>query len=210
MSEVAEKGRMRKSRKWRVIILAAFVFILSSPVLLVFLHWATRDAFFPFELICSCPKREYKIGEVIEIDYEIHCLKGVGKIRLYKDRAKSLSLFLRAGNGKSVDFSDTDFYSHSGEATEDDIIDTFKVKSNKPFKMRVTGSIQREDNSDKLVFDFPGFGRFVKNGPGWFLVGGYWRPIRPDLGDSLEDFTNKVWIHVSDEKGDSAGVYQEE
>jgi hypothetical protein len=120
------------------------------------------------------------------------------RIRVYRDRQKSFCVFLRRATGAHVvDHSDNEFLKCT-DPVDTDSIDSVAISPDAPFVLRIEGTlIVRPDG--QLLFDFGPFGSFVKDHGYQFLVGGFWRPIKPAPEDSLEDYTDKVLITVEKE-----------
>ena len=152
------------------------------------------DSFRPYELRVSSPKTIYNVGDTIELTFEIKSTQP-GYIRLFKDRAKSMRLFLRGAIGDEPDFEDNEFYQPYIPSSKNDEVEVIELDQDNPFRMKVEGKIIN-NKSKGIVFDFGESGTFAKKGPGRYIVGGYWIPIRPAPTDSLEDETNKIIIEV--------------
>lgn len=151
--------------------------------------------YFPRPLTVSSSKKAYALGDSIELTYEVHSRKN-DTIRLYKHRPKSLRLFLREASNNEIVISDSDFYTPIAEPSDDDEIEMFEIGPDKPFKLLIKGQIRKQAESEKVIFDFGGFGSFSKRLSRQYMVGGYWKPINPAPLDSLEDFTNKILIEL--------------
>ena len=153
------------------------------------------DSFRPYELWVSSPKVIYNVGDTIELNFEIKSTHP-GYIRLFKDRAKSMRLFLRGAIGGEPDFEDNEFYQPHIPTSKKDEIEVIELDQDNPFRMQVKGKIINNNKGKGIVFDFGEFGMFTKKGPGRYMVGGYWIPIRHAPTDPLEDYTNKIIIEV--------------
>ncbi len=184
--------KMSKSAK---VILFLFLLLLVG-LLLSEIWWNRYDRFHPYQLTLSSPKRSYVIGDTIELIYEIRS-RSRGSIRLYKDRQKSLSIFLREACGSKPDLSDSDFYSYHKAPSADDEIEVIEIGPNKSFYLQVKGQIVASKDWRKIIFNFPEFGSFVKKYKENYMIGGFWLPINPAPEDSLEDHTNTILIKVA-------------
>ena len=153
------------------------------------------DSFRPYELRVSSPKAIYNVGDTIELTFEVISAQP-GYIRLFKDRAKSMRLFLRGVIGGEPDFEDIEFYQPYIPPSKKDEIEVIELDQDNPFRMQVEGKIINNNKGKGIIFDFGKFGMFAKKGPGRYMVGGYWIPIRPAPTDSLENCTNKIIIEV--------------
>jgi hypothetical protein len=161
------------------------------------------DRFYPYELRVSSPKSAYAVGENIELNYEIRS-KGRARIRLFKDRSKSLNLFVRSSHGNVADLEDNDFYQHPRPSRGGEI-EVIRLDADNPFRMTVKGVITKDSERGGIILDFGEFGRFRKN-VGTCLIGGFWRPIHPEPFDSLEDFTNTIVVEFRDPQESTEGI----
>lgn len=118
------------------------------------------------------------------------------RIRLYKDRTKSFRLIVRraTADGKA-DKNDNDFYSSRNET--ESTIEEIAISPESPFHLYIPGRLLR-NSAGEIKFDFGPFGVFSKSSGEKFLVLGFWKPIKPNPLDSLEDFTNTLTIKVAD------------
>lgn len=190
-------ARNKPELKGRIAATIGFIPVLAAAIFFSALavDIARSDTFLTFKLTCSVPKKEYVVGDTIEVTFEI--LRGEPhQIRLYEDRPKSLRLLVRAVIGDDPDMNDNDFWGPRRFGENGDKIEIIDVGPGKPFSMTVTGQIVENEQNDGIVFDFGAFGRFEKDNVGEFSIGGYWMGIRPAFIDPLEDYTNKAYIEV--------------
>lgn len=152
---------------------------------------------FHCQLQVSSPKSVYTVGDQIELNFDVTGDQE-DRIRIYKDRRKSLTLLIRKAAGDSVVFSETDFElpNFPVPVNKDDEIEVVELTPGKPYRLTLRGLIRRSDQGDGIIFDFGEYGHLRKDAFGSFMVGGYWMPINPSPDDSLEDFTNKITIEV--------------
>lgn len=153
------------------------------------------DKFYPYDLTLESPKTNYLVGDKIELVASV-VSNNPDTIRVYKDRTKSFTLFIRTAIGTSVDFADNDFNGPSPNATANDTIEVIKISPGNPFRLKLQGQVT-QTKSKQIIFNFGKFGTFNKSGPGNFLVSGYWRPISPDYIDSLEDYADSIILKVT-------------
>jgi len=173
------------------LLVLGFGLILIVAGVIAYFRFGPYDRFYYYDLLVSSPRTTYAIGDTIELIYEIRC-KDKGKVRLYKDRSKSLHLSIHSLSGTD----DIDVYQEFKHPSENDEIETFEFSADSPFQMTVKGDVIWDKDGEGIIFDFGGFGRFKKDGIGTFSIGGLWRPIHPEPSDSLEDYVEAIVIEI--------------
>jgi hypothetical protein len=187
---------MLSARVFKIVLATA----ICAAVLIACNTTETFDKFYPHKLMLESSRNNYVVGDQISLVASVIPNKPTA-IRVYKDRAKSFSLFIRNAKGNSPDFSDSDtgpynLIDSSSREIDRRKIELIKISPRKPFRLNLKGKIM-ETNSKNVTFDFGEFGSFNKSNSGNFLISGYWTPINPPAEDSLEDYTNSLIITVS-------------
>jgi hypothetical protein len=92
-----------------------------------------------------------------------------------------------------VDFSDNDFW-RCADPLATDSIDVIAISPEKPLVVEIEGRVLAHGSSVRI--ELGEFGSFTKASGRQFLIGGYWRLIKPAPEDSLDYYTTKVLITV--------------
>lgn len=96
------------------------------------------DKFYPFDLTIESPRTNYLVGDKIELVASV-ASNNPDTIRVYKDRTKSFTLFIRSAIGPkfAVDFTDNDFVGPYPDATAKDAIEVIKIGPENPFQLKL-------------------------------------------------------------------------
>lgn len=181
----------------RTLSLSLCVIVAIGILLLTFdFNGYQYDKFYPYRLTLESPRTNYLVGDKIQLTAKV-VSDYPAIIRVYKERTKSFSLYIRAAIDTKPNFTDSDFGNPLPEATAKDAIEVIWIGPGKPFQLELLGQVI-QTKPKGILFDFGKFGTFKKSGLGNFLVWGYWRPISPEpLIDSLEDFSNSIVLNIA-------------
>lgn len=166
------------------------------------------DSFGFCKLSLSLPKTQYRVGDKIELSFEISSSRNL-KIRLFDEKWKSLFLCVTVnGHGRlgvheyeyPVKSSGPKFtfrVKNDRNITGAERIQEIDMDQNNPYRLNVQGVILINRDNGNVVFDFSEFGKFeVLNQVTNCGIYGFWRPINPHPLDPLDDTTNVVEISV--------------
>jgi hypothetical protein len=177
--------RMIFSKKLNYIVLRKGLLLLSIMLLM----GCNSDNFYDTQRIISTDKREYIVGDSIELTLKISTKKDNKTIRLYENFKNLEISFSTFDNEKGNQNSSLD----SGVNLKKTKIVKRIITKNNPFIVKFKGKILENDNSIVLLFPELNFKvsfnkkDILKNDTS-VRIHGFCNPINPEFGASLEEY----------------------
>lgn len=177
--------RMIFSKKLNYIVLRKGLLLLS----IILLMGCNSDNFYDTQRIILTDKREYIVGDSIELTLKISTKKDNKTIRLYENFKNLEISFSTFDNEKGNQNSSLD----SGVNLKKTKIVKRIITKNNPFIVKFKGKILENDNSIVLLFPELNFKvsfnkkDVLKNNTS-VRIHGFCNPINPEFGASLEEY----------------------